>query len=98
MKNNKNSTKTFESVVKQLVKKLGMEEEYQFAILKEEWKEIIGERIAAITSIISLKDGKLLIETNSSTWRVELIMRTEEIRKAINTHFASELVHIIVFK
>jgi len=39
MKNNKNSTKTFESVVKQLVKKLGMEEEYQFALLKEEWKE-----------------------------------------------------------
>jgi len=98
MKNNKNSTKTFESVVKQLVKKLGMEEEYQFAILKEEWKEIIGDRIAAITNIISLKDGKLLIETNSSTWRVELIMRTEEIRKEINTHFASELVHTIVIK
>jgi len=98
MKNNKNSTKTFESVVKQLVKKLGMEEEYQFAILKEEWKEIIGDRIAAITNIISLKDGKLLVETNSSTCRVELIMRTEEIRKAINTHFATELVHTIVFK
>ena len=44
MKNNKYSTKTFESVVKAVSKKAGMEEEYQFALLKEEWKEIIGEK------------------------------------------------------
>lgn len=94
----KKSTKTFQSIVEQLVKKLGIEEDYTLSLLIEEWETIIGTRVANVCKVVSLKDGKLLVETDSSTWRVELIMRAEEIKNIINKHFASDIVHTIVFK
>lgn len=62
------------------------------------WREIVGKKIADKAIPISLKNGCLLLKTESSAWSQELSFMDEELMEKVNKHAGEKLVNKIRFK
>lgn|GEM_PF-1804653 len=68
--------KDLSSIIGELYKHLGLEEEYLLGCLKQRWSQLVGEEIAINSEPLSLKDGELLIMVSSHVWAEELRFST----------------------
>ncbi len=60
------------SVIPDLVKRLGLEEDQWLITLGSEWAVLAGDAVAAHTRPGQFKDGKLIVFVDSSVWLSEL--------------------------
>ncbi len=68
--------KDLSSIIGELYRHLGLEEEYLLGCLKHRWFQLVGEEIAINSEPFSLKDGELLIMVSSHVWAEELKFST----------------------
>ncbi len=66
-------------------------------VLKGQWKNLMGERIARNSLPSGFQDGILQVETSDERWLEELSRFSEDIRKRINAFFGKEVVRTIRF-
>lgn len=66
--------------------------------LPDTWREVVGERIAGMTSRISLQRGVLYVHVESSVIRSELMMRRYALRDALNARSRVPIVKNIFIK
>ncbi|MDX9790098.1 MAG: DUF721 domain-containing protein [Candidatus Kapaibacterium sp.] len=90
--------KNLQDLIEQLVEKMGWEEEFELANIRNNWKDIVGTRFADESKAVELKDGLLLVESESSVWRAELFYRKQEIIEKINSMKGYEIVKEMVFR
>ena len=99
MKGLKNdSASTLRSIFNQFASQTGLDDKMKYSSIPEIWKDIVGDKIASHTKVVNADYGKLVISTESSTWRAEIILRKKSIIEKINNTLGKELITDLVIK
>ena len=85
-------------LLSRLLKDLNLEEESKRYEALTRWDEIVGEKIAAVTTPERVMHGVLVVKVNSSVWKYELTMRKAEILAKIHEMTKSNDVKDIQWK
>ncbi len=93
-----NKPKKIKNLLDDLIEDKGWEEKIEEANIPKLWEEAVGESIAESCKAVSLKDGVLIVETESSTWRSELKFRSESIIKSLNEKIGKNIIKSIKFR
>lgn len=80
----KDDIKTLKNVINQIVKKFGWEEDIAFSQIIDSLDDFLGAQASKYCVAESLKNGCLRIKCNSSTWKMELLIRKDQIMSEIN--------------
>lgn len=70
---NYHDARSISQVIPELMKKLGIEEQHWFAVLEEEWPNIVGEAVAKHTRPGRFEKRNLVVFVDSSVWLNELL-------------------------
>ena len=90
--NDSNDPKPLKNIIDRVIKEYGWEEEALFGRIEILWGDVVGEKVSGISSLTKFKQGCLYIETSSSTWRTELMLRRDKIIKDLNARLGEECV------
>lgn len=66
--------------------------------LPETWREVVGERVASLTSSLRLDNHVLYAHITSSVVRTELFNRRETLAAEINRISGVRLVNVVIIK
>lgn len=66
------------------------------AQLKHDWADLMGPALAKRARIISLKEGKLMIKTDSSVLRSELSLAKSKIAERLNEGLGQEVIKEVI--
>ncbi|HIW52730.1 MAG TPA: DUF721 domain-containing protein [Candidatus Alistipes excrementipullorum] len=66
--------------------------------LPDTWREVVGNRVADMTSQIRLQHGTLYVHVVSSVVRSELMLQREALRIALNNRSRVPIVNKLVIK
>lgn len=66
--------------------------------LPETWREVVGERVASLTSSLRLDNHVLYAHITSSVVRTELFNRRETLAAEINRISGIRLVNVVIIK
>jgi len=61
------------------------------------WAEVVGERIAAQTQPLRVKDSILFVKVGNASWRNELVFLKAKIIKELNQSVRANVIKDIVF-
>jgi predicted nucleic acid-binding Zn ribbon protein len=81
-----------------LTKSLGIDRAVNEYTVVASWAEIVGERIANISTAQRIENGVLLVSVATAPWRNELSMQRHEIIRKLNEHAGEEIVKEIRFR
>jgi predicted nucleic acid-binding Zn ribbon protein len=62
------------------------------------WENVVGERIAQMTTATRILQGVLFVHVKTSTWRNELTLRKKEIIDKLNIVIGIDVVKDIKFQ
>lgn len=79
-----------------LLKERGLAVKLEEAQIPEHLRAIVGPAVARKIEAVNFYNGELTIRTTSSIWRIELRLRAESIRTAINERIGRNAVQSIV--
>jgi len=97
-KTQRTSIRPIGSAIDELVRGLGIQKklrEYDAVVV---WEEVVGERIAQMTTATRILQGVLFVHVKTSTWRNELTLRKKEIIDKLNMSIGTEIVKDIKFQ
>ena len=66
--------------------------------LPDTWREVVGERVASLTSSIKLENRVLYVSLTSSVVRYELFCRRDALRDEINRVSGDKLVNAVIIR
>ena len=66
--------------------------------LPDTWREVVGERVASLTSSLKLENHVLYAHITSSVVRAELFNRREALAAEINRISGVRLVNVVIIK
>jgi predicted nucleic acid-binding Zn ribbon protein len=66
--------------------------------LPDTWREVVGERVASLTSSLRLENHVLYAHITSSVVRTELFNRREALAAEINRVSGVRLVNVVIIK
>lgn len=61
------------------------------------WSKVVGDRIAAQTNPLRVKDSILFVRVTSASWRNELVFLKSKIIKELNQSVKANVIKDIVF-
>lgn len=91
-------TKTLGAALDELIEKLGIRKKLREQDVFLIWPEVVGDRIAQVTTPVRIVRGTLVISVRTSAWRNELTMRKREIIDRLNEVMAEEIVKELKFQ
>ena len=65
--------------------------------LKENWSNLVGDRVAEIAVIASFEPPELKLKIESPAWKMELSYRKDEILEKVNTFLNSKVINRLTF-
>ena len=86
------------NVLRNLVRKYGLEKALHKERMPEYWAEVVGPRIARISDIRSFENGVLTVHIAQPAWRTEVTLRRGDILQQLNTRIGEDLVQEIVIR
>ena len=86
-----------ENIVWDVLRKRGYENVIKEQQVIQQWKEIVGEKIAEQTEPAAIENKQMFVKTSNSSWRNELIYLKTEIIKKINEFAGKRVVKDIIF-
>jgi predicted nucleic acid-binding Zn ribbon protein len=92
------SAKHIGTLLKEIVKEHGWENDIASNKLPLIWIDILGEKKQDITEFKRFEEGKLYIHVSSAPWRNELTLRKQELISKINSRIGFSLVKDIIFR
>lgn len=81
-----------------LLRKLGLERGVKEHEILERWAEIVGPKIAEVSSAERIRDGKLWVAVGHPAWRNELNFMKRELIEKINRELGEPIVKEIIFR
>jgi len=82
----------------QLTKSLGIEKAVNEYAVVASWAQIVGERIASVSTAQRIENGVLFVTVTTAPWRTELAMQRHQIMRKINEEAGAEIVKDIRFR
>lgn len=92
------SFKQLSNLINDFAKQHGLEEKLLEERIAKLWVETVGGIIAKYTKVIKFENGILYLNTESSTWRTEIRLRSKELCNKINTKLGTNSVKEIKIK
>lgn len=89
---------TLDDLIQVYIEKTGLHEEYELALIINNWAELVGEKFAEVSKPDTLKNGVLTTRCCSSVWRTELFMRRQQIIDKINDYRNKEVIKSMVIR
>ncbi len=86
------------SLLPALLEKLGLSAGIRNHQLLDRWGEIVGKKIAEVSSAERLIDGKLWVSVRHPAWRNELTFMKQELIDKVNEAFGEKIVKDIIFR
>ncbi|MCE9626710.1 MAG: DUF721 domain-containing protein [Candidatus Eisenbacteria bacterium] len=84
--------KSLATILPELFKQLGLEEDARGWQAVTEWPAVAGERIAKHARAVSFRDGSLTVEVEGSAWMQELGFLERELVRKLNRHLGRDIV------
>lgn len=66
-------------IISPILRESGLEEGVRFSLLKQRWDDLFREPLSLHLYPVSLRDGELLVNVDSSVWLQEVTVHKEEI-------------------
>ena len=95
---NKEEPEKLGKILSQLIKEKGWETKILESKIPEIWDKVVGEKIKNISKVLKVVNNKIVIQVESSTWKVELNLRKKEIIKKLNDEIGFEFIKEIIIK
>jgi predicted nucleic acid-binding Zn ribbon protein len=92
------SIKPIGSALDELMKGLVIQKKIQEYDAVVYWENVVGERIAQMTTATRILQGVLFVHVKTSTWRNEHTLRKKEIIDKLNVVLGSSVVKDIKFQ
>jgi predicted nucleic acid-binding Zn ribbon protein len=92
------AAKTIGELIPALLRKLGLERGVKEHEILGRWAEIVGPKIAEVSSAERIRDGKLWVAVNHPAWRNELNFMKAELIEKINRELGEAIVKDIIFR
>jgi predicted nucleic acid-binding Zn ribbon protein len=86
------------AIIQEWLRANNLEEKIQQKSIPGYWVEIVGEALASHSEVERVDKGRMYIRVESATWRNEISMRREEIRRKVNEHFGAEIVQEVIVR
>ncbi|MCK4591335.1 MAG: DUF721 domain-containing protein [Candidatus Latescibacteria bacterium] len=80
-----------------LISELGIEKKLAETTVCQIWDEAVGNNLSQVTSVVSIKRGKLFVRVKTPTWRNELVFLKSEIISKLNRRVGKKVVKDIIF-
>ncbi len=97
-KTQKTSVKPIGSALDELVRGLGIQKKLQEYDAVVYWENVVGKRIAQVTTATRILQGVLFVHVKTGTWRNELTLRKKEIVDKLNIEIGLNVVKDIKFQ
>ena len=89
---------SLKDILSQYLHERGLENVVKEASIPELWNEIVGSNAVKHTKVVRYEHKQLTIEVDSSVWRTELRLRSDELMKRMNERLGIELVREIILR
>lgn len=86
------------AIIQQWLRDNGLDNKLKEQSVPTYWVEIVGETIAKHATVDRIDKGIMFISVQSATWRNEIMLRREEIKRKVNERFGAEVVQEIVVR
>lgn len=86
------------AIIQQWLRENGLDDKLKEQSVPTYWVEIVGETIAKHATVDRIDKGTMFISVQSATWRNEIMLRREEIKRKVNERFGAEVVQEIVVR
>ncbi len=80
------------SVIKAWLRENGLEAKFREQSVPDYWIDIVGENLARHATVERIAHGRMVIRTESATWKQEILSRREDIRRRVNERLEAEVV------
>jgi predicted nucleic acid-binding Zn ribbon protein len=90
--------RTIGDILPALLEKLGLTRGVKEHEILERWAEIVGPKIAEVSSAERIRDGKLWVVVSHPAWRNELNFMKRDLIEKINRELGEEIVREIIFR
>ena len=85
-------------ILKQMVKALKLENNLDRVSIENAWEKVMGQSIAKQTKGLTLRDGVLTVNIESSALRMELHYGREKIKKILNDELHKDAVKDVIVR
>ncbi|MEN9281499.1 MAG: Dna[CI] antecedent, DciA [Bacteroidota bacterium] len=85
-------------LLKTFIRSRHLDDELDKARIPKYWEEVVGKGLASRTEIRSFEHGVLRVHVPEASWRHELTMRRDELRRSINHTAGKDLIREIVIR
>lgn len=92
------SARTIGDLIPAILEKLGLARGVKEHEILERWPEIVGPKIAEVSSAERIRDGKLWVVVGHPAWRNELNFMKRELIEKINRELGETIVKDIIFR
>lgn len=93
----KNNEKKIDQVFYELLRAYGISRKYDEHLLKNEWKNVVGQTIAQQTDALNIDKETLYVHMKSPSLRQELSYARTDLLASLNKAVGKELIRDIVF-
>jgi len=83
--------------IHQAITSLGIEDRLKEQRVLTLWAGVVGEKIAAVTTVDTIRRGELFVSVMYDAWRHRLLFERENIRQKLNRAVGGETVRTIRF-
>jgi predicted nucleic acid-binding Zn ribbon protein len=90
--------KILSSVLERTLTTYGLKENAERYEALTHWVEIVGEQVAAVAVPERIKGNTLVVRVESSVWKYELTMRTQEILSKVHNFTESNEITEILWR
>lgn len=89
--------KSLNTVLNQFFKDTGLEKNLDRYSILRDWEEIVGEKVAVVTTPHRVTDGVLFVRVENDAWRHELVFYKADILTTIRGRLGEESIKDIVW-
>ncbi len=85
-------------IIEQVLRKRKMWRQYKQCLIIDEWDQLVGKEIAAVTSACSLQRQVLRVMVSNSTWVYHLTLLKPQLIEKLNKHAGEKMIKDIYFQ
>jgi predicted nucleic acid-binding Zn ribbon protein len=89
--------RTLGDAIQELFRQLGVTKRLQQYDVLNQWGDIVGERIASVTTARKIENGILFVDVKTAPWRAELALRKRDILERIRIRTGRTILKDIRF-
>lgn len=83
--------KSLADIISPILRKSGLEEGVRFSLLKNRWDDLFREPLSLHLYPVSLRDGELLVNVDSSVWLQEVTVHKEELLNVLKPYYVKDI-------